>query len=153
VVGVAWLGGGVTVGGWCGVVCGLVVASWLPLWGVGVWVGAGTLRGPSSVLGSRALVVPPWTPEVCVMSLLSSSRAAAYRPAPPPASILRELVVEGFDQRFDACVAVAATVWGYGLNMCRTVAERRAWMDAYFEHLRLALSARSGVESGPGGSP
>jgi len=78
-----------------------------------------------------------------------SSRAATYRPAPPPASMLREIVIPHFDQRFDACVAVCATIWGYGLRMCRTPLERKAWMAAYFEHLDMLLrSSRSGVLGG-----
>jgi hypothetical protein len=79
----------------------------------------------------------------------ASHRAVTYRPGPPPASILREIVVADFNQRFDACVAVAATIWGYGFRMCRTPVERSEWMAAYFEHLDMLLSSRSRVRGWP----
>lgn len=79
----------------------------------------------------------------------ASSRSVTYRPGPPPASILREIVVSDFNQRFDACVAVAATIWGYGYRMCRTPMEQKAWMDDYFEHLDMIRTSRSRVRVWP----
>lgn len=78
------------------------------------------------------------------MSLAHQSpRGVTFRPGPAlEASILREVVTADFDQRFDACVAVTATIWGYGFRMCRTPVERAEWMDAYYEHLGMVRSAR-----------
>jgi hypothetical protein len=78
------------------------------------------------------------------MSLaIDPTRSVTFRPGPPlEASILREVVTPDFDQRFDACVAVTATVWSYGFQMCRTPMERREWMDAYHDHLEMVRSAR-----------
>jgi hypothetical protein len=81
----------------------------------------------------------------------ASHRAVTYRPGPPPPSesILREIVIADWRRRFDACVAAAATVWGYGFRMCRTPVEQKAWMDAYFEHLDMIRSSRSRVRVWP----
>jgi hypothetical protein len=78
------------------------------------------------------------------MSLAAAQpRAVTFRPGQPPeSSILREVVTPNFDQRFDACVAVTATIWAYGFRMCRTPVERREWMDAYAGHLEMLRSAR-----------
>lgn len=56
-------------------------------------------------------------------------------------SILAEVTSPNFDQRFDACVAVSATIWGYGLRMCRDPSEVRRWMNEYLDHLGMTRAA------------
>lgn len=67
--------------------------------------------------------------------------ALHYRAPAVPVSVLAEVASPHFGQRFDACVAVSATVWGHGLRSCRTPAEVREWMDSYLEHLELTRDA------------
>lgn len=77
-------------------------------------------------------------------------RVTQRHPTPPSSTLLlREINVSHFGQRFDACVAAAATVWGYGYQLCRTPMEQKAWMDAYFEHLDLLCSTRSTIQCWP----
>lgn len=79
------------------------------------------------------------------MSLLRTRpRLPVYRPELPPAPVLAEIVAPDFDQRFDACVAVTATIWGHGYRMCRTPLEKREWMTAYCEYLKQLMAACSG---------
>jgi len=68
-------------------------------------------------------------------------RSSPPRPALPDASTLAEIVVPDFDQRFAACAAVAAGIWGHGYRMCRTPLEQREWMAARIRHLERLLAA------------
>lgn len=68
------------------------------------------------------------------MSLLPR-RPIIYRPGPPPNSVLTEIVLPDFTQRFDACAAVSATIWGHGYRMCRTNAEHAAWIARLVDHM------------------
>jgi hypothetical protein len=83
---------------------------------------------------------------------------AAYRPAPPSASILAEVVCPSEDQRFRACEAICATVWAAGYNSCASSAERASWRARYTRYLATTAEAwtrendplvsRQGVASG-----
>jgi hypothetical protein len=54
---------------------------------------------------------------------------------PPSASLLAEVVCDDPHRRFLACTATSTTIMGYGLNACRTHAERVAWMAQYAQWL------------------
>ena len=60
---------------------------------------------------------------------------ATYRPRMPAATILDEIDCDDIDRRWNACVAVCATVWGAGLNSCASIAERHSWQHRYAEHV------------------
>jgi hypothetical protein len=71
-----------------------------------------------------------------------------YRPAPPAASILTELVCADQQQRFRACEAICASVWATGLNSCATPAERVSWEHSYLQYLQQLAEAWSRQKEG-----
>lgn len=65
---------------------------------------------------------------------MAATAASSRRPALSP-KLLDEVVVGDLDQRFAACIAVTAAVWGHGFRACSCSAERAVWMERYREHL------------------
>lgn len=61
--------------------------------------------------------------------------------SPLPHNIIEEIAADDLRTRFDACRAVEATVWSYGLRACHTPAERALWQSKYAAHLRQLLNA------------